>query len=172
MVATEAVKKNYPSIVNEYPLFDSHLHIIDKRYPLVPNNDYIPDSFTCSDYLSRLHSYNLSGGAVVSGSFQAFNQRCLIEALRNLGSSFVGVTQLPSSVSNEEILQLDQLGVRGIRFNLMRGGSEGIGFMTSMASRVHEVADWHVELYVDSSHLPDLYESLINLLCSVLIILV
>ena len=150
-------------MLDEYQLFDSHLHIIDERYPLIPNNGYLPKSFTCNDYLSRLFSYNICGGAIVSGSFQAFDQNYLIEALRNLGPSFVGVTQLPSSISDSEILKLNESGVRAVRFNLKRGGSEDVRHLSSMASRVHEIASWHVELYVDSSDLPDLYQALITL---------
>lgn len=150
-------------MLDEFQLFDSHFHIIDERFPLVPNNGYLPNSFTCTDYLSRLEAYSLCGGAVVSGSFQAFDQGYLIEALGNLGPSFVGVTQLPGSVSDDEILRLNESGVRAVRFNLKRGGSEDVRHLSSMASRIHEVAGWHVELYVDSSDLPDLYETLVKL---------
>lgn len=150
-------------MLDQYQLFDSHLHIIDERYPLIPNNGYLPNSFTFADYLSRLRSYNLCGGAIVSGSFQAFDQSYLIEALRNLGPSFVGVTQLPSSVPDSQILELNESGVRAVRFNLKRGGSEDVCHLSSLASRVHEIASWHVELYVDSSDLPDLYQTLTSL---------
>lgn len=150
-------------ILDEYQLFDSHLHIIDDRYPLVPNNGYKPDVFTHTDYLSRVSSYSLCGGAIVSGSFQAFDQSYLLEALRNLGPSFVGVTQLPSTVSNDEIVELNKCGVRAIRFNLRRGGSEDIRHLSYMASRVNEIAGWHVELYIDSSDLPELYHILTKL---------
>lgn len=150
-------------MLDEYPLFDSHLHIIDERYPLVPNNGYTPGSFTPIDYLTRMRSYNLCGGAIVSGSFQTFDQSYLIEALKNLGPSFVGVTQLPNSVSDEEILELNKSGVRAVRFNLRRGGSEDVRHLLSMASRVNEIAGWHVELYVESSDLPDLYQTLTRL---------
>lgn len=150
-------------MLNEYQLFDSHLHIIDKRYPLVPNNGYTPESFTPDDYLARMSSYNLCGGAIVSGSFQAFDQNYLIAALEVLGPSYVGVTQLPHTIPDEKILELDKLGVRGVRFNLKRGGSESVRYLSSMASRVKEIAGWHVELYMDSADIPDLYQTLIRL---------
>lgn len=157
------MKNIMPQILNEYPLFDSHMHIIDKRFPLVPNNGYLPPEFNCKDYLNRMSAYQLCGGVVVSGSFQAFDQRYLIDALTNLGSTFVGVTQLPASVSDEEILRLNKLGVRAIRFNLKRGGSEEVKHLSSMAARVYEVANWHVELYVDSKDIENLYSTLIGL---------
>ena len=140
-----------------FPLFDAHLHIIDRRFPLTANNGYLPDPFTCRDYLDRMQAYRLTGGAVVSGSFQAFDQSYLLAALQELGPAFVGVTQLPASATDEEILALDQAGVRAVRFNLKRGGSEDIRHLDRLARRVHELAGWHVELYVDSRELEPLY---------------
>jgi predicted TIM-barrel fold metal-dependent hydrolase len=141
-------------------VFDSHFHIIDARFPLVPNQGYLPDNFTCDDYLCAAASFNLAGGAVVSGSFQAFDQGYLLAALEQLGPAFVGVTQLPAAVADAEILRLDAAGVRAVRFNLKRGGSEGVGKLESFARRVHEIAGWHAELYVDSRDLADLFETL------------
>ncbi len=149
--------------LDQFELFDSHFHIIDERYPLVANDGFVPSSFTLSDYLTTMSRYNLCGGAIVSGSFQAFHQNYLTDALKQLGPSFVGVTQLPWSVSNEQILELDTCGVRAIRFNLKRGGSESLGYLSSMASRISEIACWHVELYVESADLPNLYNLLIRL---------
>src|SRR3970040_2802313 len=108
-------------------IFDSHFHIIDGRFPLVPNQGYLPDNFTCADYLERDRKLKIAGGAIVSGSFQAFDQTYLVTALEELGPTFVGVTQLPASVPDEEIMRLNAAGGRAVRFNLRRGGSEGVG---------------------------------------------
>ena len=78
---------------NKIKLFDSHLHIINPVYPLYENQGFLPGPFTVKDYLSRLESYDLAGGAIVSGSFQKLDQSYLIDALDKLGSGFVGVTQ-------------------------------------------------------------------------------
>lgn len=56
-------------------IFDSHLHIIDPRFPLVANRGFVPDAFTAADYQRALAELGLdpgtlAGGAVVSGSFQ------------------------------------------------------------------------------------------------------
>jgi predicted TIM-barrel fold metal-dependent hydrolase len=149
--------------MSAFKVFDSHFHIIDKRFPLVPNEGYLPDEFTCGDYLDRAKSFPLAGGAIVSGSFQAFDQTYLIDALQTLGPCFVGVTQLPVSVPDEEVLQLDEAGVRAVRFNLKRGGSEKVEHLDRLARRVYELAGWHVELYVDSGALPALFNTLVHL---------
>jgi predicted TIM-barrel fold metal-dependent hydrolase len=140
--------------------FDGHLHIIDPRFPLVPNWGYLPEPFTVEDYLDRTSKLDLVGGAVVSGSFQGFDQSYLLDALERLGPSFVGVTQLPASVTDEEVLRLHAAGVRAVRFNLYHGGSEALDDLESLAFRVYELARWHAELYVDSKDLPELEERL------------
>jgi predicted TIM-barrel fold metal-dependent hydrolase len=144
-------------------VFDSHFHIIDRRFPLVPNQGYLPDDFTCADYLKRTAGMALKGGAVVSGSFQALDQSYLLDALAKLGPGFVGVTQLPATVSDQEVHELNAAGVRAVRFNLKRGGSEGVEHLEEMARRVHDLAGWHVELYVDSRDLADLKATLLRL---------
>ena len=95
------------------------------------------------DYRRRTAGLDVVGGAVVSGSFQGFDQTYLLDALRRLGPGFVGVTQLPPTVADEEILALDAAGVRALRFTLARGGSLDV----DLALRVHELAGWHAEVY-------------------------
>ncbi|MEK4536507.1 2-pyrone-4,6-dicarboxylate hydrolase [Peribacillus sp. FSL K6-1552] len=64
-------------------VFDSHLHIIDTKFPLIENQGFMPDAFTCADYLHSVSNINILGGAVVSGSFQGYDQSYLIDAVTN-----------------------------------------------------------------------------------------
>lgn len=146
-----------------YGIFDAHLHVIDPRFPLVPNRGYLPEPFTGEDYLERVGSLGVAGGAVVSGSFQAFDTSYLLDALKVLGPSFVGVAQLPVSVPDEEVLRLHEAGVRAVRFNLQRGGSEALENLERLAKRVYEISGWHAELYADSGRLAELEETLARL---------
>ena len=149
--------------MKNFKIFDSHFHIIDSHFPLIPNQGYIPETFTCDDYLERVKNYELVGGAIVSGSFQAFDQSYLISALERLGSSYVGVTQLPETVSDNELFELNGAGVRALRFNFKRGGSENVQKLDRFARRVYEVVGWHVELYIDSRELDSIYQLLVSL---------
>ena len=135
--------------------FDAHLHIIDPNHPLIENNGYLPDPFTVADYRARLQSLpdvgvEVAGGAVVSGSFQGFDQGYLIEALRQLGDNYVGVTQLPDETTDDQIRRLDEAGIKALRFNIARGGSATLDALDSFARRVHDLVGWHAELYIDA----------------------
>jgi predicted TIM-barrel fold metal-dependent hydrolase len=134
-------------------MFDAHLHVIDPRFPLTPNLGYVPDPFTADDYLERVAAIGVTGGAVVAGSFHGTDQAHLLDALTQLGPAFVGVAQLAADATDDEIRRLADAGVRAIRFNLLRGGSEDVRHLERMATRVHDLAGWHVEVYVDGREL-------------------
>lgn len=137
------------------PIFDAHMHLVDPAFPLVENEGYLPDPFTVADYRKRTDELHIAGGAVVSGSFQAFDQGYLIEALKQLGPTFVGVTQIPGATSDEKILELHEAGVRAVRFNVFRGGSASLGDLDRLARRAHDLAGWHAELYIDAQKIDD-----------------
>lgn len=130
-------------------VFDTHLHIVDPRFPLVANQGYLPKPFTVDDYRAR---FDAAGGAVVSGSFQAYDQTYLIDALERLGPTFVGVAQVPPDSSDDAVLALHAAGVRAFRANLHRGTAPPD--LARMARRLDELAGWHLEVYGDPRELP------------------
>jgi len=137
-------------------LFDAHFHIIDTEFPLQRNQGFSPNAFTITDYLTTASSLGLSGGVVVAGSFQSFDQSWLRAALGRLGPAYVGVAQLPASVDEATLRELNAAGVRAVRFNVQRGGSESIALIEAFAHRVHTVCGWHVELHADAAALAPL----------------
>jgi len=134
-------------------LFDSHFHVIDHRFPIVENQGYRPPHFPLADYLAEAKPLGVAGGAVVSGSFQAFDQTYLLDALAKLGRGWCGVAQIPTDCPDAEIARLAAAGVRAVRFNIMRGGIDDFDQLVALATRCHAVAGWHCELYADASTL-------------------
>jgi predicted TIM-barrel fold metal-dependent hydrolase len=88
--------------------FDCHFHIIDKNFPVVPNQGFMPDAFTSEDYLERLKAVDLAAARWCPALFQAFDQSYLFHALKVLGPSFVGVTQVPQTVSDQRVAGTQQ----------------------------------------------------------------
>jgi predicted TIM-barrel fold metal-dependent hydrolase len=134
-------------------LFDSHCHIIDHRFPIVANQGYTPPDFPLEAYLAQARPLGVVAGAVVSGSFQADDQTYLEDALPKLGVGWVGVTQIPHDYPDAGIAKLAALGVRAARFNLFRGALDSVDDIVAMATRIHAVAGWHAEMYVDAAAL-------------------
>jgi hypothetical protein len=65
----------------------------------VTNKAYVPQPFTVADYRPRV--LGVSGGAVMSGSFQADDQTYRRATLAELGEGFVGMTNLPEAATNQ-----------------------------------------------------------------------
>jgi len=135
-------------------IFDAHFHIIDFDFPIKENQGYTPPNFIVEDYLNETTEFNVLGGAIVSGSFQGFDQEYLLKALKQMGPAFCGVTQLPFTVTDDEIIHLHNNGVRALRFNIKRGGSEDLSKLDTFARRVYDLVGWHSELYMDAKELP------------------
>ena len=144
-------------------IFDAHFHIIDYKYPIVENNGYLPPNFTIEDYQERVKNYELVGGAIVSGSFQAFDQSYLKDSLFKLGKHFFGVANIPFHIKEKELDELNQKNVVAIRFNLKRGGSETIENLAYLSNQLHDQYGWHTELYLDSKDLKSMEKILTNI---------
>ena len=134
-------------------LFASHCHIIAHRFPIIPNQGYTPPNFPLADYLAQTKPLGVVAGAVVSGSFQGNDQTYLADVLPKLGPNWVGVTQIPNDYPDAEIAKLGRLGVRAVRFNVLRGRIDNVDDIVALATRVHSVAGWHSEMYVDAATL-------------------
>jgi predicted TIM-barrel fold metal-dependent hydrolase len=134
-------------------LFDSHCHIIDHRFPIVANQGFTPADFPLEAYLAEARPLGVVAGAIVSGSFQANDQTYLMDVLPRLGAGWVGVTQIPGDYPDAEIAKLDALGVRAVRCNLFRGRVDSVDDIVALATRCHQVAGWHAELYADAAAL-------------------
>ncbi|MER2119720.1 MAG: amidohydrolase family protein [Solibacillus sp.] len=137
-------------------IFDAHFHIIDYQFPVIESQGYMPPSYDVAAYSEETKDLSIQGGAIVSGSFQGFDQTYLLHSLKQMGPAFCGVTQLPYTVSDEEIEALHKNGVRALRFNIKRGGSEDLSKLDYFARRVHELVGWHSELYIDAKELPEI----------------
>lgn len=144
-------------------IFDSHFHIINFDYPVKENNGYMPPEFKEEDYEIWQKDLGIDGGVIVSGSFQGFDQDYLIHALKSLKGLFVATTQLPVETSDEKIIKLNELGVRGVRFNVKRGGSEDLRHLKSFAQRVYDLVGWHTELYIESKNLGEIKDIILEL---------
>lgn len=144
-------------------IFDAHFHIINFDYPVKENKGYMPPEFKEEDYEIWQKDLGIDGGVIVSGSFQGFDQDYLIHALKSLKGHFVGTTQLPVETSDEKIIKLNELGVRGVRFNVKRGGSEDLRHLKSFAQRVYDLVGWHTELYIESKKLGEIKDIILEL---------
>jgi len=135
--------------------FDAHFHIIDPDFPLVENQGYLPPAFSTETYLQETEAFEWVGGAIVSGSFQAFDSEYLVKAINKLGTNYVGVANIPADITEADLKRLHAAGVVAVRFNLNRGVADDPAQMVRLSNQLFQQYGWHTELYIDSRFLRD-----------------
>ena len=66
--------------------------------------------------------------------------------MAKLGATARGVAVVDTTVTDAELKWLNELGVRGIRFNLVQSGATTIDVLEPLSKRVNDLG-WHVQIH-------------------------
>ncbi len=102
--------------------FDCHAHIYEK-IASIPDARYMPSApAPLSKWLEHQQRYGIRGGVIVQVSFLGTDNSELCAALAKLDRKrFAGVAVVALDVSDDALAELVLAGVRGVRWNLVRG---------------------------------------------------
>jgi len=132
---------------------DCHHHIYDARFPPDPKAALKPAPATVADYRLLQKRIGISRNVVVQPSTYGVDNRCLLDALRQFGDKDTrGIAVVNTSVTDAELKELNQAGVRGIRFNLQQAGATNIEMLATLAKRITPLG-WHVQMNVSSEQI-------------------
>ena len=132
---------------------DCHMHIYEDRFPLVPQAVFKPPHAPLADYRKVQKGLGLSRVVLVQPNGYGYDNRCMLEALAELGDSARAIAIVPTDVADDELDRLTRAGVRGIRYHLLPGGILPWESLGPMAGRVAAFG-WHVQLQLDGRELP------------------
>lgn len=137
---------------------DSHAHVFGpvEDYPYSSPRDYTPHDAPRKKYAELLHGLGFQRAVLVQPSVYGTDNRLLADALAaskkdSLGIEWRGVAVLHDSVSDGELEQLDELGVRGARLNLInKGAALNFDNVSRLAQRLAPLG-WHLQFLIDIS---------------------
>ena len=137
---------------------DAHCHVFGPadRFPYHPKRKYTPCDAP-KEKLFELRDYlGFSRNVIVQASCHGSDNAALVDALEASGDLARGVSVLSSDVTDHELSQLNNAGVRGVRFNFVKRlvDSTPRQVFIDLADRV-KAFDWHIVVYFES---PDLEE--------------
>lgn len=144
---------------------DCHAHVFgpQSRFPYLPNAAYIPPDASVESYARMLRTLGCERGVLVQPSVYGTDNRALLGALRSGVFSFRGVAVVDESITERELEDLHQAGVRGVRINL---ASDTPGLTLVQAPRLAarlKALGWHLQFFMDLRKLPDAEEKLATL---------
>ena len=108
---------------NPMPRFDCHAHVYERVYAAVDNPRYLPTAIAPGkEWLAHHAANGVEGGVIVQISFFGTDNSELLTALRTYGTErYRGVAVVPFEMGEEEMLALKEEGIRGVRWNLVKG---------------------------------------------------
>jgi predicted TIM-barrel fold metal-dependent hydrolase len=145
---------------------DTHFHAFQHGYPHVPSPLYTFPDGTLDQYLAMADVLGIERMVLVQPSFYGTDNSLLRYVLKRLGPRCGGVVQIDEDVSDAELDEFHQLGVRAIRLDLFaRAGwptAQLVGFIQRMAARATP-RGWHLQFYTPGTIVRDLLPFLADL---------
>lgn len=147
---------------------DVHAHVCGPRsqFPLVANRLYNPPQAPLAGYRHMLDTLGIQCGVLVQPSVYGTDNRAMMQALAQDPRRLRGVAVLPFDVPAEEVKRLHDLGVRGVRCNIvdLKVGKgqlplEGL----QQVARTIAPYGWHIEFLMHANDFPQLDGQLANL---------
>ncbi|GAA4011880.1 amidohydrolase family protein [Actimicrobium antarcticum] len=161
----------------ESPLFDvpigscdTHAHVVihDPAHPMAPNRSYTPPSAPEASYLAMLNAMQISRGVLIQISVMGTDNSYMLAVLRNNPDRLRGVAVVDTGITDKELLEMHEAGVRGLRINTLFGGGINFDALEKLAPRVEELG-WNMQFLMDARQLPELMPRMRALSCTCVI---
>ena len=145
-------------------LFDSHAHVFKVGLPLASVRRYAPDyDAFAEDFIGNFTRHQLDMGLLIQPSFLGTDNSYMLEAIKQYPDRLLGVAVIDPEMSLEEMKQLKEQGIIGIRLNLV--GREIPDFDTPVwqncLAQVKSL-NWHVAIHRESKDIPEIVDPLLN----------
>lgn len=137
---------------------DAHCHVFGPaaRFPFAPERKYTPCDASKGELFALRDHLGFSRNVLVQATCHGKDNRATVDAVRAAGDLARGVATVGEDVTEGELAELDQAGIRGVRFNFLRRLADFTPHevLRSIAEKVAPFG-WHVVVYFEA---PDLAE--------------
>lgn len=138
---------------------DAHCHVFGpgEVFPYATERKYTPADAPKEALFALRDHLGFERNVIVQGTCHGADNRALTDALRTAGARARGVATVRGDVSDAQLRELHEAGVRGVRFNFVKRLVEVTppDELLAIARRI-EPLGWHVVVYFEAQDLPDL----------------
>jgi len=147
---------------------NTHCHVNSNGmtpFPWSDDRKYDP-AFAPWRKLEELDTFlGFSAEVVVAATCHGTDNSYMLNALKKSKGRALGVAFVEKTVSDQELIELDTAGVRGVRYSYVKRltNPPPPEEMVTMANRLRGLKDagklkndWHIDLYCEAADLPDL----------------
>jgi 2-pyrone-4,6-dicarboxylate lactonase len=140
---------------------DAHCHVFGPgdQFSYAPERRYTPcDASKAQLYALRDH-LGFARNVVVQATCHGADNRAMADACRASGGKARGVATVRRSITDRELEDLHDAGVRGVRFNFVKRLVDftPMDELMEIAGRIESLG-WHVVVYFEAQDLPELWD--------------
>ena len=140
---------------------DAHCHVFGPgdTFPYAPERKYTPCDASKDQLFALRDHLGFARNVVVQATCHGADNRAMVDALRGSDGKARGVATVRRSVSDAELQDMHEAGVRGVRFNFVK---RLVDFtpkeeLLEIAHRIRQWG-WHVVIYFEAVDLPELLD--------------
>ncbi|MBL4801088.1 MAG: amidohydrolase family protein [Emcibacter sp.] len=163
MVQTFHSNPSKPRFVAPKGAVDAHCHVFGPadKFPYAPNRKYTPGDAPKEKLFALRDFLGFERNVIVQASCHGQDNAAMIDALKDSGELARGVAIINLDISDEELKEMHEAGVRAVRFNFVKRlvDSTPKQVFLDIAERIAKLG-WHIVVYFEA---PD-FEELIPFL--------
>jgi 2-pyrone-4,6-dicarboxylate lactonase len=140
---------------------DAHCHVFGpgREFPYAPERKYTPCDASKAQLFALRDRLGFERNVIVQATCHGSDNRALVDALEHADGRARGIATIKRTISDSELRELHEAGVRGTRFNFVK---RLVDFTPKeeLLEIAHRIAPlgWHVVVYFEACDLPDLWE--------------
>jgi predicted TIM-barrel fold metal-dependent hydrolase len=129
---------------------DCHVHVFPDSdlYAYASDRSYTPPAATLKQLLAMHKKLGIQRLVIVSPSVYGADNSVTLDVLRKLPMQARGVAVIDDSVSDAQLDQMAQAGVRGVRINMeVKGQADPAPFLAKLEATAERIArlGWHIQ---------------------------
>jgi len=135
---------------------DAHCHVFGpgEIFPYHPQRSYTPPDAP-RQTLKQLHDFlGIERAVIVQASCHGPDNTAMLDAIAHSDGKYRGVCHIDTETSEQDLQDLHEGGVRGVRFNFVKhlGGAPDLNFLKRTVDIVRGFG-WHLVLHFDAADL-------------------
>ncbi|MBA1346952.1 amidohydrolase family protein [Rhizobium sp. WYCCWR 11146] len=151
---------------------DAHCHVFGPGdvFPYAPERKYTPCDAGKEQLFSLRDFLGFERNVIVQATCHGADNRALVDALHAAGDRARGIATVRDTVTNEELAELHDAGVRGVRFNFVRRlvDPKPDAYYRAIIDRIAPLG-WQVVIYFEAADLEERWDFFTSLPTTVVV---
>ncbi len=148
-----------PAFIPPPGAVDAHCHVFgpEAEFPFAPERKYTPCDASKAQLFALRDYLGFSRNVIVQATCHGKDNRATVDAVKASNGMAKGVATVGEEITTDELKQLNEDGIRGVRFNFLRRLADFTphDVLRRIADKVAPFG-WHIVVYFEAPDLPEL----------------